>query len=287
MSSLFTVQRHPNATALFRRAKDWLMQAEAEHNLILGIAKRLAGSSEGYEPPIYLATIESEREVTGCAFRTPPFKLVLTQMPSAAVSALAEDVARIYTSIPAVLGPEEEARRFAEAWSARRSVDVRLGMRQRIYQLEAVTPPRPVPPGRLREATLDDLDLLAGWIAAFNAKAGVPSPEPRRQAEDRVARQSLFLWQTDVPVSMAGWSGRTPNGVRVGLVYTPPAHRRQGYAAASVAALSQHLLDAGACFCFLYTDLANATSNTIYQRIGYRPVCDVVDYDFKALDVQP
>ena len=269
-----------------RRAEGWLMQAEAEHNLILGIARRLAGSREGYEPPIYLATVESDGEVRGCAFRTPPFKLGLTRMPSAAVSALAEAVACVYTSIPAVLGPEAEARRFAEAWSVRCGVDVRVGMQQRIYQLDAVTPPPLVPPGRLRKTTSDDLDLLADWIAAFNAEAGVPSPEPRRQAEDRIARQSLFFWETDVPVSMAGWSGRTPNGVRIGPVYTPSEHRRQGYAGACVAALSQHLLDTGARFCFLYTDLANTAANGLYEHLGYRPVCDVVDYDFELPDVR-
>ena len=104
----FTVQRHPNAEAFFERAEDWLMQAEAEHNLLLGLARRLADSSERYEPPIYLATVEGEGKVKGCAFRTPPFKLGLTRMPSAAIAVLAEDVARVYTSLPAVLGPEAE-----------------------------------------------------------------------------------------------------------------------------------------------------------------------------------
>ena len=157
-------------------------------------------------------------------------------------------------------------------------------MQQRIYQLDAVTPPSPLPPGRLRGVNPDDLDLVADWIAAFNAEAGVLSPEPRRQAADRIARQSLFFWETDVPVSMAGWSGRTPNGVRVGPVYTPPAYRRQGYAAASVAGLTQRLLATGSRFCFLYTDRANATANGLYERLGYRPVCDVVDYDFEPPD---
>ena len=34
------------------------------------------------------------------------------------------------------------------------------------------------------------------------------------------------------------------------------------------------VLDRGMRFCFLYTDLANPTSNGIYMRIGYEPVCD-------------
>ena len=38
---------------------------------------------------------------------------------------------------------------------------------------------------------------------------------------------------------------------------------------------SQAALDAGRRFCFLFTDLANPTSNHIYETIGYRPVRDV------------
>jgi predicted GNAT family acetyltransferase len=65
-------------------------------------------------------------------------------------------------------------------------------------------------------------------------------------------------------------------------VYTPPALRGRGYASALVAAVSQAQLDAGRRFCFLFTDLANPTSNRIYQDIGYEAVCDVDEYRFEA-----
>ena len=63
-------------------------------------------------------------------------------------------------------------------------------------------------------------------------------------------------------------------------MYTPPEFRGRGYASACVAAASQAQLDAGRRFCFLFTDLANATSNHIYQEIGYEPVRDVEVYRF-------
>ncbi|CAM5621774.1 hypothetical protein SALBM311S_04871 [Streptomyces alboniger] len=34
----------------------------------------------------------------------------------------------------------------------------------------------------------------------------------------------------------------------------------------------------------LFTDLANPTSNALYQRIGYRPVSDFAVYDFGVQD---
>jgi predicted GNAT family acetyltransferase len=91
----------------------------------------------------------------------------------------------------------------------------------------------------------------------------------------------LVLWEVEgTPVSMAGYSGSTPNGIRVAPVYTPPENRGKGFAGACVAALSQKLLDDGRKFCFLYTDLANPTSNHIYQTIGYEPVADATVYSF-------
>ena len=90
----------------------------------------------------------------------------------------------------------------------------------------------------------------------------------------------LYLWDDGRPVSLAGYSGPTPHGIRVGPVYTPPAQRGNGYASACVAALSQLLLDGGRAHCFLFTDLGNPTSNHIYQAIGYWPVCDVDEYRF-------
>jgi predicted GNAT family acetyltransferase len=40
-------------------------------------------------------------------------------------------------------------------------------------------------------------------------------------------------------------------------------------------------LDAGVREVVLYTDLANPTSNALYQRLGYRPVEDRVVFSFE------
>ncbi len=94
-----------------------------------------------------------------------------------------------------------------------------------------------------------------------------------------VSRAAVYVWCDDEIRSMAAGMAPTPSGVRVGFVYTPREQRGRGYASACTAATSQRLLDEGRRFCFLYTDLANPTSNAVYRRIGYEPVCDVVDYD--------
>lgn len=72
------------------------------------------------------------------------------------------------------------------------------------------------------------------------------------------------------PVSTALKTHPARQGVSIGGVYTPPDRRNRGYASSCVAGLCQELL-ATYAFCVLYTDLANPTSNAIYQLIGIRP----------------
>ena len=130
-------------------------------------------------------------------------------------------------------------------------------------------PPSNVP-GRSREATQDDVKLLAGWHDAFFAEVfpGRSFGQSQRVIEGLVRARSVYLWEQGQVVLMAARVAATPNGERIGHVYTPPELRRNGYATACVAALSQAVLDGGRAFCSLFTDRANPTSNSIYQRIG-------------------
>lgn len=276
----YSVRRFHDPAAFLAHAEPWLLQRETEHNLILGIANQLAAGTMLSEKPVYLATVEAADAIAGCAFRTPPYKLGVTRMPDAAADALATDVADIYEVLPAIMGDCETAQKVAVRWAAIRNVTAVPGMKQRIYELDAVTPPLNTPRGSARPATIDDVTLAGEWIEAFSKEASIHTENAPRLAAARIKQNSLYLWHVGGEcVSMAAWSGETPHGRRVGYVYTPKNHRRRGYASALVAYLSQQILDDGCKLCFLYTDLANPTSNSIYQNIGYRPVCDVMDWN--------
>ena len=99
-------------------------------------------------------------------------------------------------------------------------------------------------------------------------------------AKQKLLAQELYLWIDKEPVSMAGKSRPTPNGITINLGYTPPELRGRGYASSCVASLSQLQLDSGKQFCTLFTDLSNPTSNSIYQKMGYKPICDYNQYLF-------
>jgi hypothetical protein len=272
------IARHGDAQTFLRHARPWLMLTEVENNLVLSLAERAAAGTD----TMYVATIEQNGAVVGCALRTPPRKLVLTRMPPSAVPALVVDVAACFDALPAVLGPPSAAQEFARLWCERRGCIQRNGMTQRLYKAESVRPPSPAPAGTLRLATDADIGLVASWVACFATEARGDAPGTRAQVAERIAAGEMALWHDEHPRTLAGYSGRSPSGVRIGYVYTPPEWRGHGYASACVAGLSQHALDQGARFCCLYTDLANPASNAIYQRIGYEPVCDAIDIEFTA-----
>lgn len=273
------VVRHAGPLPFLERAREWLLRDEAENNLPLSVARIAADSPELYQPPLYFVTLESlDDGVVGCAFRTPPHKLGITRMPAAAIGVLCADVASIFPELHALVGLEAEAAAFAACWAKRTGRPPRPGMRQRLFRLGRLVKPRRRPRGGMRPVAAIDVDLLTSWIEDFQSEAGIQMTRSRTAAERHIARRTMSLWEDGGrPVSMAGHAGETPNGVRIGPVYTPPALRGRGYATALTAEVSRRVRDSGR-LCFLYTDLANPTSNSIYRRIGYEPVCDMVDY---------
>ena len=161
-------------------------------------------------------------------------------------------------------------------------------MQQGIYALDAVVPPPP-PPGAPREATPADRELLVRWWGEFGLEAlsAVEQDEEQngRSVDHKLAApgNGIALWEVGgEPMSAVGYGSPTPTGVRIGPVYTPPEFRGRGYASALTAHVSTEQLAAGRSFCFLYTDLANPTSNRIYQAIGYEFVCESAEYAFDA-----
>lgn len=258
-----------------QHAEPFLLRAEAENNLMLGIA----GMAQGFAEDAYLATVDDGGGVVACGLRTPPYKAVITRAEPDAMACLLADLSVKYPDLPEVIGPEPDVAAFANMWARRTGIPSVQAMRQRLFDIREIQPPAIWPAGRLRVAEERDLQTVVMWTTAFIAEALPGDPtEPQHHAAHRIATRSLFIWDDERAVSMVGWAGGRARGARVNYVYTPPEYRSRGYATASVARLTQQLLGEGRAFCCLYTDLANTTSNSIYQKIGYRPVCDVSNY---------
>jgi predicted GNAT family acetyltransferase len=114
------------------------------------------------------------------------------------------------------------------------------------------------------------------WFEAFAQEIGdLAMADHAASVDDRISYGGITVWEADgVPVSIAALTRAVAGMARVGPVYMPPELRGRGYAGAATAAISRAARDAGVRDIVLYTDLANPTSNALYQHLGYRPVTD-------------
>lgn len=280
------LERSKDVDAFERAAGAFLLEREAENCVMLGLCSQMrtaATSTQTFTP--YFAVVRSGDAVVGAALIAGYLVLLSSPIDDAALPHLVGDIATSAPNVPGVVAEVGASRRFAELWTAQTGRAHRLNMSERIFRIERLIPPRPVD-GGMRIAADADRSLLARWLEEFTVEALGQSVDPAAMdafAGRWLARagRTMYLWVVDGRVvSMVGVSGETPNGIRVAPVYTPPELRGRGNASALTAAVTQAQLGAGKRYCFLFTDLANPTSNKIYTAIGYEPVADAADHRF-------
>ena len=277
--------RYHSVSAFREAAWPFLLQHEAGNCIILGTVSGMTDVADDH----LLATVVQDEQVVAVAMRTPPFGVILSGSGAAAVvGALVDEVVTSYDAIPSALGHPDVAQPFVQACCQRTGASSHISMTQGIYQLETVIMPQTMT-GHGFIAGRDDMEQVVAYYRGFRHDVGVESrsdDELRTTVAKRIdatGHNGYYLWQHDDDiVSMAGYMGPTGNGIRIGAVYTPPALRGRGYASACVASLSQHLLDSGYRFCFLYTDMNNPVSNHIYIRMGYRYITPSVEISFES-----
>jgi len=279
------VTRYKDAESFLSAAGEFLYAHESINNLMLGVCERLVRNPDAYENPLFATVMDDNNDLCLCAVMTPPHNIILAGSDgfSDAMPVLVDYLQKGDTPIPGVIGPVELSKAFSRIWEERTEQSSEIGMYQRIYELRSVRMPM-LPPGHFRVARLSDAPIIAAWFQAFEEEALAKIHDlDLERAKQFVNDGKAFVWERDEQlVAMALKNRPLTHSITVSGVYTPPEHRRQGYATALVARLSQHLLDGGYKFINLFTDLQNPTTNSIYQKIGYRPVCDSRMYNFKT-----
>ncbi len=240
----------------------------------------------------YAVARDAGGAVRGAAMRAVPSgarPVYVLPMPGAAARALArllhergEEVHAVNGALPAARVVAEETARLTGG----AGVEVRL--RTRLMQLTRPPADVPVPPGRLRPARADEVDLCLAWFAEFAADADrqagrgsghVPVTEDRdSMLRNRVLPGRLLLWEdpSGEVVHLTGVNAPALGVARIGPVHTPERHRGRGLAAAAVAEVSRRLLADGVRPC-LFTDADNPVSNALYERLGFEPVAETAD----------
>jgi GNAT superfamily N-acetyltransferase len=254
-------------------ARSWLRLNPVLNTVPLTVLGRLHSGLRAEGALLGWLTVDDV--VHGAILHTPPFPLLLGGIPVDSAPALADALRS--RDLRGVNGPLAQAENFAASW--RRPEAGRMA--QRLYQLGTLLAAEAG--GAARRATDADVELVVDWYTAFAQEAEPSSGDGdfRAQVTIRIAEGELVLWEADGrPVAMAAFSGPIAGMSRIGPVYTLPHARRTGYGAAVTHAASLAAQQAGADRLLLFTDLANPTSNSIYQAIGYHPVTDYVSIRF-------
>jgi predicted GNAT family acetyltransferase len=244
----------------------------------------LRGGLANSDPAPLLVTVWDGREPIGAALQKPGSPLLCGGLPPAALGHVVAEFVKLGIPLIGIQGPSAVAAALAAAWCSATGMVSTDAMNQRLYRLETLRPPTGVA-GLARPASSDEMDLLAEWVKQFSQEAFGDTPnraESSRWVQAGKARGDEFvLWTLPSgPVSLAAVRPPVAGVSRIGPVYTPPTERGHGYGSAVTAAAAGWAREQGADDVVLFTDLANPTSNTIYQRIGFQPVSDYDRIDF-------
>jgi|SRR4051794_21840632 len=262
--------------------------------VMAGVASKIrdqrdAGMPWPDEVPCWFATFVDDGRVIATAMRTAPFgeyPAYLMPMSDDAAVLLARTLLGRDEPVLGANGALPAVQVFCEEMAHGTGKRARIGQHTRLFELGELKEP-PAVPGRLRTATLDEVEVVTGWYDAFmvdaDEQAGrapgaspheAPTPDEMRR---RIDSGRIFVWEVDgVPVHVTAATPPAYGVSRIGPVYTPAEHRGRGFASRAVYEVSAFLRDRGERAC-LFTDQANPTSNKIYEALGYERLVDMAN----------
>lgn len=255
----------------------FLAEDPCGRNVLLSIIESVRSGAGSYSaPPSFWWVTGDSGDIVGAASWTPPYALLVSDMPPDAARAVAvpmvERAGALHLQPHGVNGPEVSAREVAAAWIAATGDIIereRLILLNELVRLIEV----PVPPGDRRSASVADVPMLGEWLKAFGAEVDqIVGADPAAFALRIVQAGGYDLWvDGGDPVCVVGHRVAA-RVLRVGPVYTPPEHRNRGYGRRltyEVTALAMARPDVDRAM--LFTDAANPVSNSIYRQAGYEP----------------
>ncbi|KXI76992.1 acetyltransferase [Bacillus cereus] len=252
----------------------FLEKNEQENNLILGVLQMV-------HQPIFMGIAKQGEEIAVVFLQTEEKKQIIvatSEITEEDIVELAKKLAEVYPNIPGLIGNKKIVQRLAEEIAVLANKKTTVAMEQGIYELKQVKK-KWNGDEVFREVNIDELTLIEQWIYQFCEDVNLPTTkeEAKQTAHTLITNHRLFGLEVDGKlVSVAAKTRPTKNNITVNFVYTPKEERKKGYASNCVAALSQRMLDEGYKTTTLYTDLANPTSNKIYQEIGYEQIAESV-----------
>lgn len=272
------VRIHDSAQ-LFLEATDEFRAATPAITSVIGSVAAGVAAGRAYERELWLTMEDSAGDVVGCAIRTIPFKLTVSDMPPEALPVLAAVLREVDPEPPGIAGPRAVVDELVAGLGLKSRA--RLHMEDVVRVLGQLVPLTCPLAGGARIAEAADTARMTTLLRAFADEAGLPMNDPQEVATRLIADSRLWVWCVDGEiVACAGHAplATTPSGVvgRIGSVFTERPHRQRGYGSAITHHVAQHL-QSMCSIVLLYADAANQTSNHVYESLGFERVAEVVE----------
>ena len=281
--SMYRVLELSDAASFAERTMRFLLENEAENNLIISSVLTLARTS-ARSPRLGFYIILKDEKVVAAALNSPDRRLLLSHCDLKSAAFLGEDLRIKGVRVKGILGMSDTARESSQSYLKPLEISPsHVNHVQNIMRLEKLNG-LSIVNGRMRAAIQRDYAQLLKWSREFIAECGID--ESIEQTEVLVQQylrgRQFFIWDDGRATAMAGYAGYTPEGIRVNMVYTDKSFRGRGYAMSLVYLLTRRLLNEGHRFCFLFSDVNNTVSKHIYEKIGYHSVCEFTEYGFNV-----
>jgi ribosomal protein S18 acetylase RimI-like enzyme len=254
------------------RVKKFLSLREGENSYFLGLLPDLVTKGPVANQEFFI--VEEDNAIVAAGVVLPNRVMCMTWATHHVIDALVDHYVKNRLPVAQILAPGHVSGYFGRMFAQRTGGRAELGRGERVYQLARnfYAPSN----GHLEVATPADLPLVREWIEEFIREASMEMHDRTVGGliDSLIARRILYLWKNPNPVSMAAWVAPTPHGASINFVYTPPEFRGQGYAKAVSAALGAQMLASGLRYCFILTDINDVRTNSLYQSIGARTLCE-------------
>jgi len=259
-------------------AAPFLSAPAIENTMLLANLPSFATQEDGHS--VLCLVMENGRPCLA-ATATPPFPFLISTGEAASIPILVGGLIEQQVAVAGVFGRTDLADIFRRVWQTGTGQHLGLGLSVDLHATRQ-SPLASATRGRLRQAEQEDRETVIAFCEGFAQDPRMSPAEragARADAEKRMERGELFLWDDSGTKSIAAYKESISTGGRLNLVYTPPEFRRRGYASACVAALTRLRFERGWDWCALFIDTSDPAASRMYRNLGFREVAKFQNYD--------
>ena len=278
----FCVEQVKEAKTLFDKYEQYFEENEAENNLIISLFRELDVKYFEY----FIIVVKRKEEFSSIYLMTPPHNLILyfkkesEKEKEEKYNLLIDFLFEKEINFPGVFGEATDVELFYKLLNKKKEVQFDILITEGVYKLLRkdliVTEKKENLQISICEDAEEVLDIITEFQRTVNPFDVIDKETVRKNAQFFIDLKSMYLLKNEKKeiVSICGLQGKTLNGMRVSMVFTPKEFRKNGFASILVSNVCDEFLEKNKefKFIFLFTDLNYSTPNKVYKSIGFQQV---------------